>query len=244
MTSATIEAARAALASSVDDGTVGEHVGSVVEADGLFTEQFECRQRGYVGWYWAVSVSALDPQSPTINDIVLLPGDGAIVAPTWTPYRDRVQPDDLGPGDVLPPDADDIRLVPAYSAGDGEGTGVVDRHFAREVGLGREWVLSIEGREDAAERWYEGDSGPDTPIARQAPSRCGTCGFLVSLAGDLSDRFGVCANRMSVSDGRVVAFAHGCGAHSGGARPRRSASALILPDPVYDTVTLDEVEAF
>ncbi|WP_286931143.1 MULTISPECIES: DUF3027 domain-containing protein [Aeromicrobium] len=233
--------ARAALDDSVDDGTVGDHLGSTEEAPGLVTERFACLLPGYRGWYWAVSASVLDDQV-TINDIVLLPGDEAIVAPAWTPYRERVRPGDLGPGDVLPPEEDDIRLVPAWSDGDGDETGVVDRHFAREIGLGREWVLSIEGREDAAERWYEGESGPDTPIAKQAPGVCGTCGFLVSLAGDLSDRFGVCANKMANADGRVVALTHGCGAHSG-TRPKRSASASKLPDPVLDS-TRAELEEF
>lgn len=239
--STVISRARAALDESVDDGTVGDHIGTTDEGHGLLTERFACLLPGYAGWYWAVSVSVLDGEA-TINDVVLLPGDDAIVAPEWTPYRERIRPGDLGPGDVLPPDEDDIRLVPAWSAGDGDGTGVVDRHFAREIGLGREWVLSIEGREDAAERWYEGDSGPDTPIAKQAPGVCGTCGFLVSLAGDLSDRFGVCANKMANADGRVVALTHGCGAHSG-TRPQRSNSATSLPDPVLDTVS-DEVEEF
>jgi len=239
--STSITQARAALESSVEDGTIGDHVGTTDEGHGLRTERFACRLSGYVGWYWAVSVSVLGDEV-TINDIVLLPGDEAIVAPQWTPYRDRVRPGDLGPGDVLPPEEDDIRLVPAWSAGDGDETGVVDRHFAREIGLGREWVLSFEGREDAAGRWYEGESGPDTPIAKQAPGICGSCGFLVSLAGDLADRFGVCANKSANADGRVVALTHGCGAHSA-TRPKRSNSAAALPDPVLDTMH-DEAEEF
>jgi hypothetical protein len=233
--------ARAALDESVEAGTVGDHLGTTEEAPGMLTERFACLLPGYRGWYWAVSVSVLDGQS-TINDVVLLPGDDAIVAPSWTPYRERIRPGDLGPGDVLPPEEDDIRLVPAWFAGDGDDTGVVDRHFAREVGLGREWVLSLEGREDAADRWYDGEAGPDTPIAKQASGVCGTCGFLVSLAGDLSDRFGVCANKMANADGRVVALTHGCGAHSG-AGPKRSDSATRLPDPVIDTMRA-ELEEF
>ncbi len=240
MTTVTSQA-HAALVDSVDDGTVGDHLGTTEDASGLLAERFACLLPGYLGWYWAVSVSVVGDEV-TINDIVLLPGDEAIVAPQWTPYRERIRPGDLSPGDVLPPDEDDIRLVPAWSAGDGDDTGVVDRHFAREIGLGREWVLSLEGREDAADRWYDGESGPDTPIAKQAPGICGSCGFLVSLAGDLSDRFGVCANKMANSDGRVVALTHGCGAHSG-SRPKRSNSTAHLPDPVFDT-TSDELEEF
>lgn len=241
MTTVTSQA-RTALLDSVDDGTVGEHLGATEDGFGLRTERFACLLAGYRGWYWAVSVSVVD--HVTVNDIVLLPGDDAIVAPQWTPYRERIRPGDLSPGDVLPPDEDDIRLVPAWSAGDGDETGVVDRHFAREIGLGREWVLSLEGREDAADRWYDGDAGPDTPIAKQAPGICGSCGFLVSLAGDLADRFGVCANKMANADGRVVALTHGCGAHSDG-RPKRSNSAAQLPDHVIDTTNAsDELEEF
>lgn len=240
--SSSVEVARAALEESLEAGTFGEHVSSHPDGPGLVAEHFACNMRGYVGWYWAVSVAVLDEQA-TVNDIVLLPGDQAIIAPQWTPYRERVRSDDLGPGDVLPPDADDIRLVPAWSAGDGDDTGVVDRHFAREIGLGREWVLSFEGREDTADRWYAGAQGPDSPFAKQASAPCGTCGFLVSLAGDLADRFGVCANRNAPADGKIVAFTHGCGAHSG-TRPRRSASAVVVPDPVFDTITVDDLDAF
>lgn len=241
MSTTTLDTARAALDEAADAGSVGDHLGTTQDAHGLVDERFACLLPGYAGWYWAVNLSVLGDEA-TVNDVLLLPGDDAIVAPAWKPYRDRIQPGDLSPGDVLPPDADDIRLVPAWSAGDGDGTGVVDRHFAREIGLGREWVLSLEGREDAADRWYDGDSGPDTPIAKQAPGICGTCGFLVSLAGDLSDRFGVCANKMANSDGRVVALTHGCGAHSG-TRPKRSASASSLPDPVLDSVR-DDLDEF
>ena len=34
------------------------------------------------------------------------------------------------------------------------------------------------------------------------------------LAGSLRTAFGVCANGSAPDDGRVVALAHGCGAHS------------------------------
>lgn len=236
-----IQIAESALRESVDAGAVGDHIASVVDADGLIAEHFACQLPGYVGWYWAVSLSALAGDDATINDVVLLPGDHAILAPAWTPYRDRVEPGDLKPGVVLPPEADDIRLAPGWFVGDGDGTGAVARHYVREIGLGRQWVLSIEGREDAADRWYAGELGPDTPMAEQAPGRCGSCGFVVGLAGDLADRFGVCANRYAGADGKVVAFTHGCGAHSGKG-PRRSQSSTELPDHALDTLTLDEIE--
>lgn len=239
--SAAVDVARAAAVEAADAGTVGDHLRAVEDGERLVSHLFACLKRGYTGWYWSVSISrAPDSDRVTVNDVVLLPGDDAIVAPEWTPYRDRIRPGDLSPGDVLPPDEDDARLVPAWSAGDGEEQ-TPDRFFAREVGLGREYVLSFEGREIAADRWHAGDQGPTAPIAQQAPGVCHSCGFLVSLAGPLADRFGVCANGMANDDGKVVSFEHGCGAHSG-ARLSRSAGAQKLPSPVFDTVGVDEVD--
>jgi hypothetical protein len=238
---AAIDVARAAADEAADAGTVGEHLRVVDDGERLVSHHFACLQRGYTGWYWSVSISrAPDSDRITVNDVVMLPGDDAITAPDWTPYRERIRPGDLSPGDVLPPDEDDVRLVPAWSAGDGEEQ-TADRFFAREVGLGREWVLSIEGREQAADRWQDGEQGPEAAIAQQAASTCRSCAFMISLAGPLSERFGVCANGMANDDGRIVSFDHGCGAHSG-ARLSRSAGSQKLPPPVHDTVSMDEVD--
>ena len=56
---------------------------------------------------------------------------------------------------------------------------------AKDLGLGRVRTLSIEGRDLAAQRWYDGDAGPDAPISQSAPEPCTTCGFLVRIAGPL-----------------------------------------------------------
>lgn len=233
--------AREILVDEVDASWVGPYQGFIDEGHGLGTHLFSSTQPGYDGWAWAVSLSLVPGARPTVNDVVLLPGEAALVAPPWTPYRDRIQPGDLSPGDVLPPDDDDPRLVPSWSAGD--HLDILDRAYAREIGLGREWVLSIEGRDQAAQRWHEGEQGPDVALAKQAPGQCRSCGFLVSLAGALSDRFGVCANGRANDDGRAVAFDHGCGAHSS-ARLKRSAGPQKLPPPVIDTVTVDDIDEF
>ena len=236
-----VDLARAAAAEVAAPEPVGDHLAVVADAERLASHHFACARTGYVGWYWSVSVSrAPDSETITVNDVVLLPGDRAVIAPEWTPYKDRIRPGDLSPGDVLPPEDDDLRLVPSWSAGDGEEQ-TPDRFFAREVGLGREHVLSLEGREMAADRWHDGQQGPDTPMAKESKGTCGGCGFLVSLAGPLSDRFGVCANGMANADGQVVSLEHGCGAHSE-ARLKRSASAPALPPPVFDTLTRDVVD--
>ena len=246
----TVATARAALTEQVGADVVGDHVDTVPEADDAVTLAFACTEPGYPGWRWSVTVAVVPGQEDvTVDEVVLLPGEGAIIAPAWVPWRERIKPGDLSPGDLLPVDEDDARLVPAYLSGD-PGDDVVDpaerqqqKLVADELGLGRARVLSLEGRDLAAQRWYDGEQGPDVPLAQSAPARCGTCGFLVQLAGSLSTRFGVCANEFANDDGRVVAFQHGCGAHSE-AQLRKKQLPPPLPDPVFDTVSRDDLEGF
>jgi len=211
----------AALAAAVDlargaaveaGGTsVGEHLAAVAGADRIVTHAFVATLPGYAGWYWAVTLArASRSKTATVDEVVLLPGAQALLAPAWVPWQERLRPGDLSPGDLLPSVADDPRLVPAYVASDNPAV----EEVAFELGLGRPRVMSRDGRLDTAERWYAGDGGPDTPMAKQAPAHCGTCGFLLPLAGSLRAGFGVCGNEISSTDGRVVSVEYGCGAHS------------------------------
>ena len=210
-----VELARAA-AVEVAGTTVGDHLAVEAEPEAgsghVVTHSFAATDPAYVGWRWAVTVARADgADEVTVDEVVLLPGDAALLAPGWVPWSERVQPGDLGPGDLLPPTPDDPRLVPSYADVDADELPFA---LSRELGLGRPRVLSLDGRADAAERWYEGEAGPDTPVAKAAPGPCGDCGFLVPLAGALGRVFGACANAMAPDDGRVVALTHGCGAHS------------------------------
>ncbi|WP_370617955.1 DUF3027 domain-containing protein [Mumia sp. Pv 4-285] len=243
VTAAAVDVARAALIEDVGESQVGEHLGVRPEGDRVVTHVFAARLAGYQGWHWSVTVTRASRQKKvTVDEIVLLPGDDAIVAPDWTPYKDRVLPGDMSPGDLLPPEDDDVRLAPAWFVGDEAVDPLIDptsvRPVADEVAIGRVEVLSLEGRAAAAQRWYDGDRGPDTPIAQQAPGRCRGCGFMVWLAPPLGALFGVCANAMANDDGKVVSFDHGCGAHSE-ARVKRGAQGAV--PPVHDTLTVDPV---
>lgn len=244
---AAVDAARAALLEEVDAADVGEHLGHLVEGERLVTHLFACERAGYVGWRWSVTVARAPRQKVvTVDEIVLIPGAEAIVAPEWVPYRERIKPGDLSPGDLLPVDDDDPRLVPTYSFGDDpldpdEKAQV--RQVAQDLGLGRVRTLSPEGRELAAQRWYDGDAGPGSPLAQSAPDSCTTCGFLMRIAGPLSELFGVCANGDANDDGRVVSLDHGCGAHSE-VRLAKKHEPQPVPEPVFDTLTPDEVESF
>jgi hypothetical protein len=237
-----VDAARAALVEQVGANVVGEHLGATPEDEGVVTHTFASSEAGYPGWVWAVTVAhAPGTDSVTIDEVVLLPGQDAIIAPAWVPWRDRIQPGDLSPGDLLPTDEDDPRLVPTYLAGDVSEEW--ERSVVDEIGLGRSRVLSLEGRELASQRWYESEQGPDSPLAQSAPGHCGGCGFLVRLAGPLSETFGVCANEFANDDGRVVALNHGCGAHSE-AQLRKKQLPPPLPDHVFDSVSVDDYEVF
>ncbi|MFL6001361.1 MAG: DUF3027 domain-containing protein [Nocardioides sp.] len=246
-TAAAVDVARAALLQEVDAADVGDHLGHVAEGERLTTHLFACERSGYVGWQWSVTVTrASRAKDVTVDEVVLVPGEGAIVAPAWVPYRERIQPGDLSPGDLLPVDDDDPRLVPTYSFGD-DPLSSDDRAqvkaVAAELGLGRVRTLSLEGRDLAAQRWYDGDAGPGSPLAQSAPASCSTCGFLLRIAGPLSEMFGVCANGNANDDGRAVSFDHGCGAHSE-IQLARKHEPQPLPDHVFDTVSIDEFESF
>jgi hypothetical protein len=208
---AAVDLARAAAQETAGAEVVGEHLGYEAEGERLVTHLFASTAKAYVGWRWAVTVvRALRAREVTVDEVVLLPGPEALVAPPWVPFAERIQPGDLGVGDVLATAIDDPRLEPGYlSVEDPEA-----RAFAAELGLGRVRVLSPEGRSQAAQRWYDGDHGPQAPIAEAAPMPCSTCGFLMPIHGAVGQIFGVCANEMAPDDGRVVSLDHGCGAHS------------------------------
>ncbi len=191
-------------------GRVGDYLGAHAEDDVAVTALFASTDPGYLGWQWCVTLALVDEAYPTVSEVVLLPGAGALLAPAWVPWDQRVQAGDLGVGDLLPPAADDPRIVPAYLQSDDPAV----EEVAREVGIGRVRVLSREGRVDAAERWHDGPFGPAAEMATQAPAHCVTCAFYLPLAGSMGALLGACGNEFAPADGRVVDAGYGCGAHS------------------------------
>ncbi len=229
-----VDVARRALLELQPEG-VGEHLGVTAEDEYAATHHFATTLSGYRGWQWAVVVAAPpEADRATVSESALLPGPDALVAPDFVPWDQRVRPGDLAPGDLLAPLPGDPRLVPGYVV---TGDPVVD-DVCEELGQGRPQVLSREGRAEAAERWFT-EYGPDTEMARAAPSTCRLCGFYVPLAGALRASYGVCANALG-ADGHVVHAEYGCGAHSdtelptGGGSPRYEAyddAAVELVSP-------------
>ncbi len=221
------ELAHDAVVDEVGAALVGDYVDFAMDSERLGTHTFRCADPAYVGWRWAVSVArAPRAKVATVCEVVLLPGPESMLAPEWVPWSERIRPGDLGVGDVLLTPAEDERLT-AGLTGEDEIDAIVDRDEPRgmtgwEAGLGRERVLSVFGRDDAAERWDGGEFGPHSAMAEASAKACATCGFLVHVAGPFSREFGVCANQFSPADGRLVSLAYGCGAHSEIAEPTPS----------------------
>lgn len=232
-----VDIAREAAIEVADAGTVGEHLSVRVEGERLVTHFFDCEATGYPGWRWAVTL-ARAPRSKvaTVCEVDLIAGEAAIVAPTWLPWAERIQPGDVGPGDVLPRQEDDERLEQGYEAtGDSEE---VDRLAIWELGLGRPRVLSQEGRAEASQRWYAGDFGPAAAMAKQAMQKCRSCGFVTPISGVLRQGFAVCTNEWSPADGHVVSLDYGCGAHS---ETDEEASTSTVAKAVVDDQLIDLV---
>ncbi|MFD7700165.1 DUF3027 domain-containing protein [Streptomyces caelestis] len=111
-----VDLARAAAEEVAAPGVVGEHEGLVSEGDRVVTHFFGCHEPGYRGWRWAVTVArASRAKIVTVDEAVLLPGPDAVLAPEWVPWSERLRPGDMGPGDLLPTDAEDLRLEPGFS---------------------------------------------------------------------------------------------------------------------------------
>ena len=219
--------------------TVGAYLGMSIEDDAAATHRFLATLPGYHGWQWAVVVAACPAADhATISEVVLVPGPTALLAPPWVPWEQRVIPGDLGPGDLLAPLPDDPRLVPGFLA---TGDPLID-DTAQDVGFGRRRVLSVFGRDDAAQRWHDGDYGPSAAMARSTKRVCRDCGFLAPLAGALGAMFGVCCNELS-ADGHVVDYSYGCGAHSDTPAAALSGSPAFEPydDGVLEVVTVERV---
>lgn len=227
-----VDQARAAIIEFSGAGVVGDYLGASFDDPASVTHRFLASMPGYHGWQWAVVLATYPgADHTTVSEVVLVPGPDALLAPQWVPWNERVQPGDLSPGDLLAPLPNDPRLVPGYLA---SGDPELDE-VAAEVGFGRKQVLSDWGRTDAAQRWQDGDFGPDAAMARATRRTCRGCGFFVPLSGSLGLVFGVCANELS-ADGRVVSAEYGCGAHSDTPPPEPIGSPAFEP---FDDGVLD-----
>lgn len=110
-----------------------------------------------------------------------------------------------------------------------------------EFDLSRRHVLTSLGRSQTAKRWYEGPRGPKSLSTKTSDGNpCSTCGFFIPLKGELNLLFGVCANKWSPDDGRVVSLDHGCGEHSE-IEPPEPSQLWVQSKPAFDDLHIDVV---
>ena len=232
-----VDLARETLLQEADAALIGEHTGAIAEGPTVVTHYFQGHVPGYRGWRWVVTLSrAPDSDHVTVDETALLPDGDALLAPSWVPWKQRIESGDLGPGDVLVTEADDPRLSPGMAGDDDVEEDDRQRPAQWELGLGRIRVLSPEGRREAAQRWYH-DIGPRAAVARATKLECSTCGFLLMIGGPMGQAFGVCANEYSPVDGRIVALSFGCGAHS----ETREKPSVGVAQTVIDEVAFDDL---
>jgi len=79
-----------ALLEVTPPATVGEFVGETDEGDHVVSYRFATTLSGYPGWNWAVAVAHLPGEDPTIVESELLPAEGALLAPDWVPWSERM----------------------------------------------------------------------------------------------------------------------------------------------------------
>ena len=135
---------------------VGEHKRVVAEGVRVATHYFECTHPGYVGWNWAVTVArASRARVVTVSEVCLVPGEGALLAPPWVPWSERIDPSEVSPGVLVQTPDDDPRVEAGLTGGDqardsDPAEWAQTRALVAELGLGRERVLSAYGR---TRRW-------------------------------------------------------------------------------------------
>ena len=238
-----------------EDNQVGDFVEAIDLGDDVTDFRFETRVRGYEGWQWSVTLyHDVELDHWTVNESSLVPTDKALRPPAWIPWKDRLETTDLAVTDSIGTEPDDPRLEEGFRATDaGEGAPAETPEMSEtsetskedvedaveEFELSRRHVLTPLGRAQTAKRWYEGPRGPKSLSTKTADGNpCSTCGFFIPLKGELNLLFGVCANKWSPDDGRVVSVDHGCGEHSE-IEPPEPSHLWVQSKPAFDDLHID-----
>jgi hypothetical protein len=83
-------AARAALAEVTSPDSVGALLLAEHQDEAVMDLEFASTLPGYVGWRWTVSMAQLPDAAPSVLEVELLPGEGALLAPAWVPWTERL----------------------------------------------------------------------------------------------------------------------------------------------------------
>lgn len=206
-------AKKEAILTSGRKAYVGDYIDSKEIDDVSAVHTFASNLTAYQDWQWEVVLTKVDADDEIkVLQSCLMPGQKAEIAPKWVPFRDRLKPSDIGETDEMLYEKEDLRL---------EDNAEIIEILKEEkpekienIALSKARVLNAYGKEDLADRWYNGSHGPFTASTRISSLGCNSCAFYISISGDMGQLFGVCANAWSRDDGKVVSLDHGCGMHS------------------------------
>jgi Protein of unknown function (DUF3027) len=82
--------ARAAAVESHGEHAVGDYIQTLQEAqDQVLAYQFASKIKGYPDWLLNV-VLFVDGDSATVSEVILLPGETSLTAPSWVPWSERL----------------------------------------------------------------------------------------------------------------------------------------------------------
>ena len=85
-----VDLARAAVADITPAGTIGDLLSETREEDGTVTVRFASVLPGYPGWVWTASLATVEGEEPSVLETELMPGEGALLAPDWVPWSERL----------------------------------------------------------------------------------------------------------------------------------------------------------
>ena len=165
------DVARTALAEIAPAGTVGDLLERTATDDGVQSLSFASTLSGYPGWHWSVSVAELPGEEPTVLEAELMPGEGALLAPDWVPWVDRLEEYKLAQAalalDEGDPEGDDLDDEADADDGDDLDDDDPDEHedFGDDPDDGIDFELAAAAgvdQEDEAESEPD-DDGPEQP---------------------------------------------------------------------------------
>jgi hypothetical protein len=176
------EFAREALLVVTPESTIGAFVSEASNGDGVTSFRFETTMAGYPGWNWSVTIAHLPGDDPTVVESELLPADGALLAPDWVPWSERMEDYraaqalaaeageavEVDP-DVVPPDEDDDDDddddFDLLHAGDLDGVDIdeIDEHIEIDDSAEAELELLPVQVDEGEKPESEADSGSENP---------------------------------------------------------------------------------
>jgi Protein of unknown function (DUF3027) len=163
-----IALALAALREVTDPDGIGEVLAVEEVEPGVVDVRFASAMAAYTGWHWTVSTADLPDQEPTVLEVELLPGDGALLAPPWVPWAERLaewrrqHPDERHPGEPGDESGDDEN--------DDEDGELDEDDLAGDDGLDELDDADLEGEESPEEAEQDsGDVSDEDPDDDQDP---------------------------------------------------------------------------